>query len=640
MDRNAYGAVLIGHRPSEHQRRGRDQFRAQTAVTLGGLEGRGNLALQNASGGAVALNVGNNNADTTYSGVLSGPGTLVKIGTGTLTLTTPGTSSVAIVDLDNGIIAGGVVSLTSPTVMVGMPLTLSAAVADPFGQCQGVSFYIDVNGDGVLDSGDTFLGAGTDQNGIWSLTVSTTGWSPSTATGFTPSAVNVIAQATFAASSLQAPASTTAVANLNVTGDAEWAIVTSANYPNSSGYWETQSGDFTTVIDTSAYGGNYQLTTVATSGSQSAYATYTFRDLAPGNYEVWDQYVANASYPNGVRATVYDGGTSGTLLQSFLINETQPNTDNWPNWSLPNGGGSYPYPSGTTYTSGFGWSGATVYSNSGTITVKLDCSAANTEAPTIALIGDPESLTSNDPGTLGGPQVSQDSVEFADGGIQPSTTAVSATVSAIASPPPGAFYSNVVQTLSASLLGFGRNAGLAVLIGCGMLVQADNLTTCPTTQLEPQRNYEPLYGTKDSLTDNGNNLVLTEPDGVVYMFAEPATEGPYSTAPWLETIYPSGEVDWVKSTQLDSNLGFDVPMVVQHFNAPGGTTQRPCPTPSPTRRRFTSIIRLATRTPASAVRSPISIGTRLSTAWSTASRLRTPTTATATNTAPRATSST
>ncbi len=60
------------------------------AFTLGGLaassSGPGyDIALQNNA--AVALSVGNNNADTTYAGVLSGAGSLTKIGAGTLTLT-------------------------------------------------------------------------------------------------------------------------------------------------------------------------------------------------------------------------------------------------------------------------------------------------------------------------------------------------------------------------------------------------------------------------------------------------------------------------------------------------------------------------------------------------------------------------
>lgn len=49
---------------------------------LGGLSGNGNLDIS-----GVQLSVGNNSADTTYSGALSGTGSLIKIGTGTLTLT-------------------------------------------------------------------------------------------------------------------------------------------------------------------------------------------------------------------------------------------------------------------------------------------------------------------------------------------------------------------------------------------------------------------------------------------------------------------------------------------------------------------------------------------------------------------------
>jgi fibronectin-binding autotransporter adhesin len=56
-------------------------FGTPTAYTLGGLAGTGNIGL-----GSVALSVGNNNSNTTYSGVLSGTGSLTKIGAGVLTL--------------------------------------------------------------------------------------------------------------------------------------------------------------------------------------------------------------------------------------------------------------------------------------------------------------------------------------------------------------------------------------------------------------------------------------------------------------------------------------------------------------------------------------------------------------------------
>lgn len=59
---------------------------ATNSYTIGALSGGSNFAVQNISAGAVALRAGNNNASTTYSGVMSGTGSLVKIGSGTLTL--------------------------------------------------------------------------------------------------------------------------------------------------------------------------------------------------------------------------------------------------------------------------------------------------------------------------------------------------------------------------------------------------------------------------------------------------------------------------------------------------------------------------------------------------------------------------
>ena len=57
------------------------------AFTIGGLSGASNEALLDTSGSAVALTVGNNNNTATYSGILSGGGSLIKTGTGTQTLT-------------------------------------------------------------------------------------------------------------------------------------------------------------------------------------------------------------------------------------------------------------------------------------------------------------------------------------------------------------------------------------------------------------------------------------------------------------------------------------------------------------------------------------------------------------------------
>lgn len=66
------------------------------AFTLGGLEGYRPLALQNTASAAIALSVGNNNTSTTYTGNLTGAGSLLKIGSGTLTLSGPLSGSPAV----------------------------------------------------------------------------------------------------------------------------------------------------------------------------------------------------------------------------------------------------------------------------------------------------------------------------------------------------------------------------------------------------------------------------------------------------------------------------------------------------------------------------------------------------------------
>ncbi len=79
-------------------------FGTLTSATLGGLTGSNNLALTNASSAPVALSVGNNNGNTTYSGMLSGSGSLTKVGTGTLILSTAN-NYTGTTTLNNGILA-------------------------------------------------------------------------------------------------------------------------------------------------------------------------------------------------------------------------------------------------------------------------------------------------------------------------------------------------------------------------------------------------------------------------------------------------------------------------------------------------------------------------------------------------------
>ena len=60
-------------------------FDILSSVTLGGLSGSRNLTLPSLT--SVALSVGQNGLSTTYSGIIEGSGSLIKLGAGTLTLT-------------------------------------------------------------------------------------------------------------------------------------------------------------------------------------------------------------------------------------------------------------------------------------------------------------------------------------------------------------------------------------------------------------------------------------------------------------------------------------------------------------------------------------------------------------------------
>ncbi len=69
-------------------------FGSLTDATFGGLTGSRNLSLLNTTPAAVTLSVGNNNASTTYDGILSGSSAaLTKVGSGALTLSGANTHS-------------------------------------------------------------------------------------------------------------------------------------------------------------------------------------------------------------------------------------------------------------------------------------------------------------------------------------------------------------------------------------------------------------------------------------------------------------------------------------------------------------------------------------------------------------------
>lgn len=116
LDMNAsdLGSLVFGHNGAT----------MITGATLGGLTGSRNLALTSYSGSSVALSVGNNNSSTTYSGTLSGGGSLIKVGTGTLTLNGAqaytGTTAVTVGTLVvNGSLGNGGTTVASGATLAG-----------------------------------------------------------------------------------------------------------------------------------------------------------------------------------------------------------------------------------------------------------------------------------------------------------------------------------------------------------------------------------------------------------------------------------------------------------------------------------------------------------------------------------------
>ena len=119
-----------------------------TTATLGGLTGPGTVTLSNTASSAVALSVGNNSSSTTFSGMLQGPGSLNKIGGGSLTLTGSNTYS-------------GPTAVNQGKLIVDGWLTSSAVTVNSGGTLGGTGTLgsVTVNAGAHLNPGDLSSGA-------------------------------------------------------------------------------------------------------------------------------------------------------------------------------------------------------------------------------------------------------------------------------------------------------------------------------------------------------------------------------------------------------------------------------------------------------------------------------------------------
>jgi fibronectin-binding autotransporter adhesin len=143
LDYNNYGGTL--------------SFGSLTFATAGNLQGSQNLSLMSESGRGVALTVGNNTASGTYSGALSGSGSLTKAGLGIFTLsgssTYTGGTTISQGTLNvTGSLSGGNVLIAGGAALTGSGI-VNSSIAGAIGSV-------------IAATGNLTLGASTSYEGF------------------------------------------------------------------------------------------------------------------------------------------------------------------------------------------------------------------------------------------------------------------------------------------------------------------------------------------------------------------------------------------------------------------------------------------------------------------------------------------
>jgi autotransporter-associated beta strand protein len=139
-------------------------------ATIGALTGNGSFALQNTKivqsgsslGAGVTLTIGNNNANSTYSGSMSGSGGIVKIGNGTLTLSgAQAYTGDTVLSGGSIVLAGG--WLNSSNIIVGTGRTLNFSAISPVNLVADQTLWGNGTFSGSVNANSTSgVSAGTD----------------------------------------------------------------------------------------------------------------------------------------------------------------------------------------------------------------------------------------------------------------------------------------------------------------------------------------------------------------------------------------------------------------------------------------------------------------------------------------------
>jgi autotransporter-associated beta strand protein len=156
-------------------------FADATEFVLGGLAANGNIGLTNAAGDAVTLQIGKSNGSNDYSGQFSGAGSIVKIGTGTQTLScVTMTNYVGATVVSNGTLrlTHAILPSSSNLYLVGdATLRLDFAGVNTIkslfrdGIEQAVGFYDAGNLSNIKGTGRLYVSTGASippaNNGVW-----------------------------------------------------------------------------------------------------------------------------------------------------------------------------------------------------------------------------------------------------------------------------------------------------------------------------------------------------------------------------------------------------------------------------------------------------------------------------------------
>jgi fibronectin-binding autotransporter adhesin len=418
------------------------------AFTFGGLSGAGNLALLDNAGtpNAVALTIGNNNSTNTFSGVLSGTGSLIKIGTGNQTLSGINTYT-------------GVTTITAGTLTInGSTVAASAVGVGTAGTLAGsgtIGGNTTVTGNGIINlTGGTISGTLGITGGNWNGTGTVGGQVTASSGTFTiGTGANLTATTGTAVTGtgviVAAAASSTLTSSLNYTSTSAstfQGVIAGAGHTvtlNSTGTTLTLSGTNTYTGATAITSGTLALNGSTAAGSAvdvaSATSTLSGTGTANGNVTV-----------EGGTINMTGGHIGGTLTATggANINGTETVAG-----QVTSGSGAFTIGTGAnlTATTGVNITGGTLAAAgaSGTITGNVNYTSATNSTFQGIIAGTGKTLTLNHAGTT---------LTLSGANTYTGATTVSAGTLLVGG-----------STAAGSAVTIGNNTGVATLAGTGTL---------------------------------------------------------------------------------------------------------------------------------------------------------------------------